>query len=373
MMSEPTQHIEPGSVFVLMPFGTKFDDIYVRLVKNVLEDMGFLVERADDVQSANNIVHTIVRKIDSSQLIVADLTDSNPNVYWELGIAHRSFKPVILLAQNLDTLPFDLRNDRVIVYTRDFTDMESAQEHLQATARSFLSGSEAFGHSVATALGQDIERVTQDNRESSDALEDIEPGYLDLLVDFSDGIDTLTTSMEMFGPRTSEVSQVMININSDLATLKKTQMSPARQIRDQQVLVSRLAEELRQYSEFLKDRNTEFHTAVSVAKPALDGLLSAFTRESGDAGGQIQPEDIEPLNTTFATMVQFRAAIARTRKTIRQVPNASRSLTRANQQIENELKDLDQNVAALEDMLSKAIAAVRIVDKNNSNEGDAVS
>ena len=373
MTSTPPQQIEPGSVFVLMPFGTKFDDIYVRLVKNVLEDIGFSVERADDVQSANNIVYTIVRKIDDAQLIVADLTDSNPNVYWELGIAHRGFKPVILLAQDLDALPFDLRNDRVIVYTRDFTDMESAQEHLQATARSFLSGSEAFGHSVATALGRDIERATKDSRGSPDSLEEIEPGYLDLLIDFSDGINTLTASMEMFGTRTSEVSQIMTNINSALITSKKTQTSPAQQIRDQQALVSRLAEELQRYSEFLKDQNIEFHTAVSVAKPALDGLLTAFTREIGDTGEQIQPEDIQPLNTTYVTMMQFRAAIARTRKTIRQAPNASRSLTRANRQVENELKNLDQNVAALGDMLSMAISTLQTGDKNNNGKTDTVN
>src|SRR5207249_315738 len=55
-------------------------------------------------------------QIEKSKVLLADLTDKNPNVFYELGLAHAARKPVVLSAARVDDVPFDLRHLRVIIY-----------------------------------------------------------------------------------------------------------------------------------------------------------------------------------------------------------------------------------------------------------------
>lgn len=80
--------------------------LYRYLIADGLSNLGYDVRRADDILSQNNILSDIISSIYSSDLIVADLTGSNPNVYYELGIAHAFNKNVILLIQDIEELPF---------------------------------------------------------------------------------------------------------------------------------------------------------------------------------------------------------------------------------------------------------------------------
>ena len=65
-----------------------------------------------------------------AKVVIADLTSRNPNVYYELGIAHTLGKRFILLAQNIDDIPFDLRHYRCILYTDDVDGFEQLTQNL---------------------------------------------------------------------------------------------------------------------------------------------------------------------------------------------------------------------------------------------------
>ena len=140
------------TAFVLMPFAPDFNDIYARFFRPVLEDNGFEVRRADDLQSRQNILRAIVDGIATSDLIVADLTNTNPNVSYELGLAHALRKPVILVTQNIDEIPFDLKPYSHLEYGRDFTDMENARDVLAEKARAFHSGDLKFDSPITDFL-----------------------------------------------------------------------------------------------------------------------------------------------------------------------------------------------------------------------------
>ncbi len=62
------------------------------------------------------IIQDIFELIYSSSIVIADLSRKNPNVFYEIGIAHTLGKPVIPIAQNIDDVPFDLRHHRVLTY-----------------------------------------------------------------------------------------------------------------------------------------------------------------------------------------------------------------------------------------------------------------
>jgi nucleoside 2-deoxyribosyltransferase len=59
----------------------------------------------------------IWKQINQAKVVIADLTFKNPNVFYELGLAHAIGKPVVLIAQTIDDIPFDLRSVRIVIYT----------------------------------------------------------------------------------------------------------------------------------------------------------------------------------------------------------------------------------------------------------------
>ena len=79
---------ESHTAFILMSFEPTFVPIYEQIIKPALEDAGFDVARADSVLSQQNILRDVIKGIATADLVVADLTTSNPNVMYELGICH---------------------------------------------------------------------------------------------------------------------------------------------------------------------------------------------------------------------------------------------------------------------------------------------
>lgn len=102
--------------FVMMPFGSWFDRYYQDIYTKSIKDAGFEPVRADEIFTTGSVVEQVWEQISKATVLLADLTDKNPNVFYELGLAHAAGKPVVLTAAKLDDVPFDLRHLRVIVY-----------------------------------------------------------------------------------------------------------------------------------------------------------------------------------------------------------------------------------------------------------------
>jgi hypothetical protein len=77
---------------------------------------GLRCVRLDDLRHAGRITDDLARAIESAKVCIADLSGMNPNVMWEIGFAMSREKPMILLAQETDNLPFDIRDFRIIRY-----------------------------------------------------------------------------------------------------------------------------------------------------------------------------------------------------------------------------------------------------------------
>lgn len=116
--------------FVLMPFIKSFDDVYRRVIAPAVRQAGLEVMRADEMFAPGSIMEQIRSAIQQSRLCVADLTGRNPNVLYELGIAQTLGKPSILLAQDMNDVPFDIRQYRVIQYDLQPENLNRAQTDL---------------------------------------------------------------------------------------------------------------------------------------------------------------------------------------------------------------------------------------------------
>ena len=103
-------------VFVLMPFDEGFRDIYEVGIKPACNDAGAYCERVDEQIFVENILERVYNQIAKADVIVAEMTGRNPNVFYEVGYAHALNKQVILLTQNTEDIPFDLQHYPHIVY-----------------------------------------------------------------------------------------------------------------------------------------------------------------------------------------------------------------------------------------------------------------
>ena len=109
--------IVPEQCFLIMPFKDSLRNVY-DLIETIVDDQcGLRCVRPDKISGSKRITDDIWRAINESRLVIADLTDRNPNVFYELGIAHALHRPVILITQNPETdIPFDVKDVRYIGY-----------------------------------------------------------------------------------------------------------------------------------------------------------------------------------------------------------------------------------------------------------------
>jgi hypothetical protein len=129
----PDALIENLHVFVLMPFKAEMLPVYEDYIKPVCASMKLSVRRADDFFTADAVVTDIWKAVVSARLIVADCTDRNPNVFYEIGLAHAIGKPTILLTQKSEDVPFDLRHLRYIAYQLTPHGMREFEEAFKET------------------------------------------------------------------------------------------------------------------------------------------------------------------------------------------------------------------------------------------------
>lgn len=132
------EKLDDLDVFVLMPFKDEMLPVYEDHIKSICAQMKLSVRRADDFFTADSVVQDVWAAIASARLIVADCTDRNPNVFYEIGLAHAIGQPTILLTQRAEDVPFDLRHLRYISYQLTPRGMKDFEATFKQTVRNAL-------------------------------------------------------------------------------------------------------------------------------------------------------------------------------------------------------------------------------------------
>lgn len=116
--------------FVLMPFGESWSNrLWKKQIQPIVTECGYHPVRADELYG-KDIVEDIWKSINQASVIIADITNRNPNVFYELGMAHTIGKRVILLSQEIEGIPFDINRFRIICYEDNIDGLETLQAEL---------------------------------------------------------------------------------------------------------------------------------------------------------------------------------------------------------------------------------------------------
>lgn len=126
------------SCFVMQPFAAPLGDYYEKIYKPAIEKAGLRPVRADaEIFATGKIMDQVWHGINAAKVLVAELTTRNPNVFYELGLAHAMKKPVVLVSAREEDVPFDLQHIRVIYY--DMSDPFWGNKLIEKVAENILS------------------------------------------------------------------------------------------------------------------------------------------------------------------------------------------------------------------------------------------
>ncbi|AVB75916.1 hypothetical protein [Methanococcus maripaludis] len=126
-------------VFILCPFEDVFNVVCADHIKPLMTSLDLDCMRADDIFDTKPIIEDIWKCINEARIIIADLTHRNPNVFYELGLAHALGKEVITITQNIADIPFDVRHMRIIEYSYTPRGVEKLQNDLKKTIETILN------------------------------------------------------------------------------------------------------------------------------------------------------------------------------------------------------------------------------------------
>lgn len=131
VFGRPRQPDEKTDVFVLMPFNAKMEKVYTNHIKKMGEELGLNIRRADDIFTSGPFMEKVWDGICAAQLILADCTEKNPNVFYEIGIAHAVGKKVVLITRADKDIPSDIKHYDYIPYVYDPEGVDQLIEKLR--------------------------------------------------------------------------------------------------------------------------------------------------------------------------------------------------------------------------------------------------
>ena len=126
-------------IFAAMPFASHYDDVFFVAIRAAAKSAGGVAKRVDQDEYSGDVVERIGQHILQARAVVVDLSESHPNVLYEMGFAQGSGKPVVPICSTpVDKLPFDVRNLNVLAYEKGQT--SALRPRLARRLRAILIG-----------------------------------------------------------------------------------------------------------------------------------------------------------------------------------------------------------------------------------------
>lgn len=129
---------QPKNCFVISPIGEensdtrrRSDQVLKHIIKPSAESCGYRAIRADEIDKPGLITSQVIQRVVEDPLVIADLTETNPNVFYELAIRHAIQKPLVQIIEKGQRIPFDVAGTRTIyVDHKDLDSVSSAKDEI---------------------------------------------------------------------------------------------------------------------------------------------------------------------------------------------------------------------------------------------------
>lgn len=139
LFGRPSKTEDHSDIFVIMPFKPEYDVVYTDHVRKVANQLGLSVARADDRLDSGEIMKAVWADIFHAKVVLAECTERNANVFYELGIVHTLGKPTVMIRRKGNNAPFDIAGLRWIEYEYTPPGMSEFEQRLTAVMKKQLA------------------------------------------------------------------------------------------------------------------------------------------------------------------------------------------------------------------------------------------
>ena len=211
-------------------------------------------------------------------MIVADLTSANPNVFYELGLAHALKKPVILITQSIADIPFDLKSYRLLEYSTHFGLIERAKERLKSYAEGFAQGTIKFGSPVTDFYRDSTSSNNATNTVRPKTASEDDRGFIDHQIALNDGYNRIAS---LTAGTTSDLQDLTKSLETATKEFTRINANPnASSVTAAQAVSRRLAERIAVFNTRLKQANDEYANIAQDTEDSLEFVVSFQSEQS---------------------------------------------------------------------------------------------
>ena len=349
-------------VFVIMPFADDFFESYEMIKEHFSDDFEF--SHAGEEDNQQNILADIIPPIYAADIVLADLTGLNPNVMYELGIAHSFNKKTIMITRDdLGSLPFDLKQYRAKDYSTHFKKFYDLIAYLEKNLQGARDGSVIFNNPVGDFM--DRSKIAPEELFRKEIIKvDIpegEMGFLDFLAEIEEDTENMTKDIQNMSLEMQTMSGGINECTAEIKRVNKTGGSgTASFVRKQS---RKAAEYIETFSKQLKSHNVTISSYWTKIEKNILGLLE------NDISAQ--QENKENLVNYMKALLKMKDSIILSNESVQNLKETSLKNLGIERSMNQAIRFLDQDLSAYINMTEQMINSIeRIIGKSRFIIGD---
>lgn len=353
--------LEKLNVFMIMPFQEQFLGLY-EMIKNKLGGK-YNFSNAGDLDNKQNILQDIVTGIAKADVIIADVTGLNPNVFYELGLCHALDKKVILITQDISELPFDIKSYRVDEYTTEFWKTEQIINKIDKNLEGAKDGSVQYGNPIKDFYPKDIVKLNNSTHENSENFEEDEKGFLDYVADINEDTNKLTEELNKMIEEQNEMTQQMEFATNEINRVSKSPSSGnAGFVRN---IARKVGSHIQEFSNKMELHNNEFEDIWRrIENNFLDLIDNKYMENDDNKEGLIN--SLIGLNSMKNSIIESNDKIEEMISSFSSIKGMERKLTQAVNSLEEQMKTyifiMQSAYASIDRIINKAELLVGKID-----------
>jgi hypothetical protein len=347
---------------MIMPFTEEFFEVYEMLKERFCDDFDF-IHAGDDISTQQNIIKDIVQMIYEADVVIADLTEKNVNVFYELGIAHTLNKKVIVISQHLEELPFDIRSYRATEYSTNFKKFDNLIKQLTKYLYGVKDGSIVFGNPVTDFMSANNSQAIPKTFEIDNPHNELgDMGYIDHLADIEEEMKGIINSLTEL---TKDMETMSAGIDACSNDIKRVKNSSGGSVSASFLRSSarKTASIISVYNKSQKEHNELLMEKwLNIEKNCLQLLGTEYARE---------PENIESLKELLRSQHQLKEAVLTTKNTTASFIKSFVDLRGAQSSLNKAVNSLEIDTKQFINFLEQICASIdRIRNKSKFVVGD---
>ena len=216
--------------FVISPIGEKdsdtrkrSDQVLKHIIRPAVESCGYEAVRADEIDKPGIITSQVIQRVINDPLVIADLTERNPNVFYELAIRHAIKKPLVQIIKKGEGIPFDVAGTRTIQFDhKDLDSVEEAKNNIIEQIKSLELDSSELETPISVSLG--LQQLRQSEKPEERSLADLVSAVSELQNGITKmGENIFNNSQNLFRKEIKAlVKEIMLNSEYNINNINNT-------------------------------------------------------------------------------------------------------------------------------------------------------